>query len=67
MLIDFHVHCFPDKLAAGAVGSLHQKSGYPYYTNGTLADTRAKLDEWGVDIAVLLNIAVSPENTAQRQ
>ena len=21
MLIDFHVHCFPDKLAAGAVGS----------------------------------------------
>lgn len=60
MLIDFHVHCFPDKLAAGAVGSLHQKSGYPYYTNGTLADTRAKLDEWGVDIAVLLNIAVSP-------
>lgn len=60
MLIDFHVHCFPDKLAAGAVGSLHQKSGYPYYTNGMLADTRAKLDEWGVDIAVLLNIAVSP-------
>ncbi len=60
MLIDFHVHCFPDKLAAGAVGSLHKASGYPYYTNGTLADTSAKLDEWGVDRAVLLNIAVSP-------
>lgn len=60
MLIDFHVHCFPDKLAAGAVGSLHKASGYPYYTNGTLADTREKLDAWGVDKAVLLNIAVSP-------
>lgn len=60
MLIDFHVHCFPDKLAAGAVGSLHKVSGYPYYTDGTLADTRAKADEWGLDAAVLLNIAVLP-------
>ena len=42
MLIDFHVHCFPDKLAAGAVGSLHKASGYPYYTDGTLADTARK-------------------------
>lgn len=61
MLIDFHVHTFPDRLAAGAVASLHRASGYPYYTDGTLRDTEDKLSSWGVDAAVLLNIAVTPK------
>lgn len=62
MLIDFHVHTFPDALAKGAVESLHKASGYPYHTNGTVADTLKKMDEWGVDRAVFLNIAVSPRS-----
>ena len=60
MLIDFHVHCFPDRLAAGAVAALHRESGYAYHTDGSFADTAEKLRAWGVDAAVLLNIAVTP-------
>lgn len=60
MLIDFHVHCFPDRLAAGAVESLHRASGYTPYTGGAFQETSEKLRAWGVDAAVLLNIAVTP-------
>lgn len=60
MLIDFHVHVFPDKLAAGAVASLAAKAHFTPYTDGTLADTKKFMRAQGVDRFVALNIAVSP-------
>lgn len=65
MLIDFHMHVFPDALAPKAVGSLMatcEKENYPIinYTDGTLSDTLQKMDEWGTDIGVFLNIATKP-------
>jgi hypothetical protein len=37
MVIDFHTHCFPERIAKGAIESLSNASGglLPY-TNGTL-------------------------------
>ncbi len=61
MLIDFHTHAFPDKIAERAILSLHQKSGLPPFTNGTLADTDLKMREWGVDLRVMLSIATNPK------
>ncbi len=58
--IDFHVHCFPDALARSAVESLAAVGGLTPVTDGSLGDTREKLLAWGVDHAVLLNIAVLP-------
>ena len=60
MLIDFHSHAWLDKLAAGAVRSLAEKAHIPAFTDGTLADTRRVLHGQGVDLFVLLNIAVAP-------
>lgn len=60
MLIDFHAHVFPDKLAKGAVASLAAKAHFTPYTDGTLAETRKLMKEQGVDVFVALNIAVSP-------
>ncbi|MGI5893570.1 MAG: amidohydrolase family protein [Candidatus Merdivicinus sp.] len=60
-LIDFHTHCFPDKLAENA---LHHISGISHAipcTNGTFSDLLAKMDEWKVDMAVCLNIATAPK------
>ena len=60
MLIDFHVHVFPDKLAHGAVSSLAARAHIEPHTDGTLQDTLQRMHADGVDRFVLLNIAVSP-------
>ena len=60
MLIDFHTHCFPDKIAASAIAKLESVSGgLRPYTNGTLTDTRRAMDEYGVDLSVVMNIATN--------
>lgn len=60
MLIDFHMHAFPDPVAPKAVAKLSKIAQMPPNTDGTLADTLCKMADWGVDHAVLLNIATSP-------
>lgn len=60
MLIDFHVHTFLDKLAAGAVASLAARAHFQPFTDGTVAATDELMREGGVDRYVALNIAVSP-------
>ncbi len=60
MLIDFHTHCFPDKIAAGAIENLSYRSGglEPQH-NGTLSGLKQKMSEYGVDISVVQNIATN--------
>lgn len=60
MIIDFHAHTFPDRIAAKALSSLSSKSGVTPVTNGTLSDTLEKMRGWGVDKFVSLNIATNP-------
>ena len=60
MLIDLHVHAFNEKIAAKALAALVGYSGLEPLTDGTLADTLSKLDEWGVDKAAILSIATKP-------
>ncbi|WP_028509107.1 amidohydrolase family protein [Ruminococcus sp. NK3A76] len=64
MLIDVHVHAFNEKIAAKALDALAGYSGLTPLTDGTVGDTFAKLDEWGVDKAAILSIATKP--TQQR-
>ncbi|MGI5905614.1 MAG: amidohydrolase family protein [Candidatus Pararuminococcus gallinarum] len=59
MQIDFHTHCFPDKIAERAVGKLYSICGITPQTNGTYDDTCRAMKEWGTDIAVLFNIATN--------
>ena len=60
MIIDFHVHTFPDKIAPKAVGKLAVISGITPFTDGTVGDTIAKMDVIGIDVSVCLNIATRP-------
>ncbi|MCI8649146.1 MAG: amidohydrolase [Anaerotruncus sp.] len=57
MLIDFHVHLFPERLAAHTLTHLSEIAHAPYYTDGTSAGTLQKMQEWGVDYAVVQHIA----------
>lgn len=60
MIIDFHVHTFPDKIAPKAVGKLAVISGITPFTDGTVGDTLAKMEPNGIDVSVCLNIATRP-------
>ena len=64
MIIDFHQHFYPDALAPRVLAQLSRASGLTPLTDGTLEGTRAKNRDWGVDRAVLLPVATSPEVAA---
>ena len=61
MIIDFHTHAFPDKIASGAIESLSKKASIPAFTNGTVSDTDKKMTEWHIDKRVMLSIATNPK------
>lgn len=65
MLIDFHTHCFPDKIARKAIEKLSFISGglFPY-TDGTLSGLEKSMNDSDVNISVVLNIAT---NTHQQK
>ena len=60
MIIDFHVHTFPDKLAPKVIPKLAEAAGIEPQTDATVGDTLNKMKEWGIDRAVILNIATAP-------
>ena len=61
MVIDAHVHIFPDRLAPKALKSLSEICKSPYYMDGTADGMRQALKSWGVDAAVCMNIATKPK------
>ena len=60
MIIDFHVHCFPDTLAERAIPVLAERSGLTANSDGTIKDTIKHEKSSGVDKFVLLIIATKP-------
>ena len=62
MLIDFHTHAFPQKLASRALAKLSfDAGGLQPQTDGTLASLKTRMDEDGVDLSVVLAIATNPQ------
>lgn len=60
MLIDSHIHVFPDTLAPKVIPKLAAVSGFANQTDGTLDDTLKKMQVWGVDKGIFLSIATKP-------
>ena len=61
MLIDFHTHCFPEKIAERAIKKLSFASGgLINYTDGTISGLLGAMENSGVDASVVLNIATNP-------
>ena len=53
MVIDFHTHCFPEKIAERAIGKLSATSGLMPYTDGTAEGLKKLMKQDGVDISVV--------------
>lgn len=61
MIIDFHTHAFPEKIAGRAIKSLaHASGGLIPQTNGTLESLKEEMNKDGVGLSVVLGIATNP-------
>ncbi len=60
-IIDFHTHCFPDKIAHDAIISLEQKGAIKAFTDGTRAGLELSMRAAGIDLALNLPVATSPD------
>ena len=60
MIVDFHTHCFPEKLAERVIPMLAANGNIEAYLNGTVSDLLASMNRNGVDYSVMLQIATKP-------
>lgn len=61
MIVDFHTHCFPDRLAPRALETLSREGGgWQPGTDGTAAGLLRSMDRAGVAVSVVANIATNP-------
>ncbi len=62
MVIDFHTHAFPDKIAERAIASLIKGCNGEYVpcSNGTVSGLIDNMDSFGVDISVVQPVVTKP-------
>ena len=61
MIIDFHTHTFPDKIADAALSKLRAASHTLSFTNGTASGLRESMKEASIDWSVVLPVATNPQ------
>ena len=61
MIIDFHTHIFPEKIAERAVGALAKNSGSVPYSNGTEGGLLGSMETGGISLSVNLPAITKPE------
>lgn len=64
MIIDFHTHTYPDKIAAKTLELLEGRSGANVHSDGTLVGLERDMRERHVDMSVVLPVATSPKQYA---
>ena len=60
MIIDFHTHIFPDKIAARTIEALSKVSGIKAATDGTLDGLLASMERSGGDLSVIMPVVTKP-------
>ncbi len=60
MIIDFHTHQFPDKIAEKTIAMLAGRSGLTPATDGTARGLSEKLKADGIDLGVVLPVVTRP-------
>lgn len=60
MIIDFHTHIFPDKIAKKTIELLSEKGGIPPFSDGSVDGLLACMEDAGVDVSVTLPVLTNP-------
>lgn len=63
MIIDFHTHAFPDKIAKSAITILEGNGKVKANTDGTVLDLQNKTVDAGIDYSLVLPVVTSPKQT----
>ena len=61
MIIDFHTHIFPDKIAQKTIEHLSLKGGIPPFSSGAAEGLVSDMARSGVDVSVTLPVLTNPE------
>ncbi len=61
MIIDFHTHTFPEKISSRVVKKLGTTAHINAYTDGSIDDLVASMEQAGVSYSVNLPVMTSPE------
>jgi len=61
MIIDFHTHIFPEKMAAATIAALEQKSNLTAATNGCVNGLLDAMSKTGVDCSVIMPVVTAPK------
>ena len=61
MVIDFHTHAFPDKIAKKTIDYLSGKSGTLPFSDGTVEGLLSEMRRAGADLSVQLPVLTSPK------
>lgn len=64
MIVDFHTHTFPDRIAAVAIDKLKHASHTVSFSDGTVGALRASMKSAGVDLSVVQPVATNPAKAA---
>lgn len=64
MIIDFHTHIFPEKMASATIAGLERVSGTKAATNGCLDGLLASMEAAGVDCSVIMPVVTKPKQFA---
>ena len=60
MIIDFHTHVFPDKIAEKTIAYLSKKGGIPAFSDGSVSGILCRMEEANVDLCINLPVLTSP-------
>ena len=64
MIIDFHTHTFPEKIAEAAVSQLEKSGNTRRHTSGTNSSLMDSMKRSGVDVSVILPVVTNPAKTS---
>ena len=60
MIIDFHTHVFPEKIAAATVSALEKSGNTPAFSDGTVSGLLLQMKKAGVNVSVNLPVLTKP-------
>jgi len=61
MIVDFHTHIFPEKIAARTIEKLENLANVKAFTDGKEDSLVASMEESGVDVSIVLPVVTRPE------
>lgn len=61
MIIDFHTHIFPERLAQSTIARLSDSADIKNYVEGTLSDLKSSMEHAQIDYSIILPVVTKPQ------